>query len=176
MLSNEFILGLIAGEGSFHVVLESPSRQRPKFTMNIHEDEILDEICEHLDLGGISRSDDIRAEWQIQSKAEIVELRDWVEDNMCQGFKQSDKYRQFKLWSEAVDIVPNDREPIGQDKRKRLVEIAYEIPKSDTRRKSKESWLEDVSDKQIFFCEGENSDGSECENRVSSPDKTCRWH
>lgn len=176
MLSDDFMLGMIAGEGSFHIVLEAPSRQRPKFTMNMHEREILEIMQEQLEWGTISKPDDTRTEWQVQGKEDLREMKEWVENNMSEGFKSTDKYRQFLLWSEAVEIRPDGREPIPVEDRKRLVELAFEIPKSDNRNKSKEEWLELVESAKVYYCDGTTNGGTECKNSVEADGATCRWH
>jgi len=176
MLSDEFILGMMAGEGSFHIVLESPTRQRPKFKMTMYEGDVLREMCLQLGLGSVSHDWGERYSWHIQSKTDIRELRDWIAENMCDGFKSTDKFRQFKLWSESVDIIPSGRRPISQEDRERLVELSYEIPKSDTKDKDKEEWLQAVRSVSVYYCGAETQSGGECGNRVPTESAKCRHH
>lgn len=181
MLSKDFILGMIAGEGSFHVLMEKPSggtidRQRPIFTMTMYEDGILQQMCSQLGLGIVTDDKGSRFTWRINNKKEVNEMRNWVLDNISNDFKATDKYRQFKLWSEAVDIVPDDRSPLSKPKRKRLVEISYEIPKSDTKNLSKEEWFKIIENTDIHYCGEPTKSGGECSNRVPSKDGKCRHH
>jgi len=176
MLSEDFILGMIAGEGSFHIVLEGPTRLRPKFKMTMHEDDILRDMCLNLNLGSVSHDWGDRYSWHVQSKSDVRELRDWVSEKMCDGFKSTDKYRQFKLWSEAVDIFPSGRVPLSKDERVRLVELSYDIPKSDTKEKDKDEWIQAVKSVTINYCGANTKSGEDCENRVPSENDKCRHH
>jgi len=176
MLSDKFILGIMAGEGSFHIVLESPTRQRPKFKMTMYEGDILRQMCLQLGLGSVSHDWGDRYSWHIQSKQDVRDLRNWISNNMCEGFKSTDKFRQFELWSEAVDIIPDDRRPISKNDREQLVELSYEIPKSDTKGKDKSEWLQAVRSVDIYYCGAEKRNGGECGNRVPTENFKCRHH
>ena len=181
MLSHDFILGMIAGEGSFHVLMEQPSggtidRQRPVFTMTMHEDDILRQMALQLGLGVVTDDAGERFTWRINNKQQVNQMRNWVLENISEDFKATDKFRQFKLWSEAVDIIPDDRTPLSKLQRKRLVEISYEIPKSDTKNLSKDEWFEIIENTDIHYCGAETQSGEECGNRVPTESAKCRHH
>lgn len=140
---DRFVLGFIAGEGSFHVTLELTGSgyvvPKPTFSLRVYEDNILDKIRNHTSVGKVRDRKNGKA-WRAQSISDCKELSDWVDKRAGDMFKSTDKWRQFKLWKEAVEIKLSDGRSSLEEK-KRLIEISYEIPKSDTKSKTMDEWF-----------------------------------
>lgn len=140
---NKFILGFIAGEGSFHVTLATSGSgyvvPKPTFSIRVYENEIIDAIHQEVSIGNVRKRADGKV-WRVQSISECEDIVQRIEESAGPLFKKTDKWRQFKLWSEAVEIKQKDGRTSKEDK-KRLVEISYSIPKSNTKTKDMNEWF-----------------------------------
>ena len=179
MEAEQFILGFIAGEGSFAIsVWERDSGKihaRPFFKLGVDEQKIVREIYQEAgEIGGLTERQSGYLSWQVQSMDDVCNLRDWVNEHRGQWFNNCHKSEQFELWSEAVDIHKQDT--ITDNDRKRLVDLSYQIPRSNTKKIDREEWHQRIDDWEQHYCIATRDDGESCEMPVPEPDMLCHHH
>lgn len=177
-MDNQFILGFIAGEGCFHIALNRKKSGRvrafPAFDLHVYEKQIIKDIYHHFEnIGTIRNRNDRGMVWQVQSYNEAKILHDWVSENRKKCFNVTDKARQFDIWSEAVSIYSTD---MSDKDLKRMVDLSFDIAKSNTRNISKETWYERIENFTQNRCGVKNRNENPCKNKVSDKDDTCWAH
>lgn len=148
----KFILGFIAGEGSFHTRLRQNEHSNYgvetslEFTLllNDRDSELLEEIHDYIGLGRI-RYDDSRSTvcWKVSSKEDCKDLARFIEENAGDGFVSSEKYQSFKKWRHLlnnVDIMCRSKR--GKEK---FIKEAKEI-NSGNNGLSADEWVERLTD------------------------------
>jgi hypothetical protein len=177
---DEFILGFIAGEGSFHVsLLERKSGlpgYRPVFKVGVNEEEIIYRIHNHLKLGNVYNEEDMYV-WQMQSVDDLITLCYWIEENKSKTFECTKKHEQYKKWKKAVEIKEsNKNKKMSVENQKKMIDISYSIPDSNTKKVSKEDWYKKAENNKLYYCNEQNYYGEKCMITVESEEDTCRHH
>ena len=179
MESDQFLLGFIAGEGSFFVGLyqrgSGSVEARPKFALSVDERLIVEQSKDKLNgIGQIIEERDGMITWQVQSIGDVQKMREWAEQNYSEWFDHTHKSYQFELWCEAVDIRTS--EGMTNDDKKRLVDISYDIPRSNTKQLSREEWYQRIDNWEQYYCEATTEDSGKCQRPVPNTDDVCHIH
>jgi hypothetical protein len=149
-MNENFILGIIAGEGSFYVALylkeSGVVRPAPSFSVKMNDTHLLKQMRAGLGVGGIVTRGGQGTTWQVQADSECRTVREFIEDNCGELFQLTNKYEQYLLWSEALDIVEGQTNTrLSAEDKKRLVDISFGIAESDNGRTvTKKSWYRRV--------------------------------
>lgn len=110
----EFILGLIAGEGSFMVNIHKSDRYstgldiRTAVTITLGKDDysILAMIHHILGVGGLNKCGDSAVSWKLQSYKDSRMLADWIDGHLDESlFQYTRKYRSYKTWKKCLSII-----------------------------------------------------------------------
>lgn len=153
-MSKYFILGLIAGEGSFQLNLTINNTRSygfapvPKFSLLVHEKDILDKIVNEVGLGKVkSRSHDDGYVWEIINQNEVIEFSDWIKKSSTEFWESTNKYKQFEKWNVAVDMICRREtnyhgEMYNDSEMKKIVDISYDIGMPDKRKMSKDDYYD----------------------------------
>ena len=117
MLDNNYVLGLVDGEGSFNVRVNDRKRRAKvelKFSLKLrHQDkQVLDELQSFFECGKVYIQRDKRANhplcyrFEVQNKKEIIEkIIPFVEKN-CP--KLPSRKRDFELFKQIAEVSQND--------------------------------------------------------------------
>jgi len=140
-----FVLGFIAGEGSFHIKLSEQKGYlyaRPGFTLSAAEvdADLVREIKELVGLGSIyERDHEIR--WRFTSREECQKFAEQIL-SAAEGtlFLESAKYEQFQRW---LDFAANCEQPETIEEAREVVKWAKSVPSTHKPRgQSVEEWME----------------------------------
>lgn len=176
-MDDQFVLGFIAGEGCFYIPLNHKNSGRvrafPAFALHVHEKQIIKDIWNYFENIGTIRQRDDGMVWQVQAYDEVKTVHDWVNNNRKECFNITDKARQFGLWREAVSIYSTD---MSDKDLKRMVDLSFDIAKSNTRNVSKETWYERIESFTQHRCGVTLDDGSSCQYKVTDKNDTCWLH
>lgn len=181
MSDYDFLLGLIAGEGSFMLTVSPVERRRwnvaikPQFTIHMYELDVLEkskELCN--DIGTIDSHSDGYS-WKVRSVEDCRIITDIVDNNSTDMFESTNKYEQFTKWKKGLHIIESEKH-LTKEGTIELVDISFDIGKSSHRKLSKEDILSEIEKAGDYYCGGENNDGSTCQRHVSKPDNTCQHH
>jgi hypothetical protein len=140
-----FILGFIAGEGSFTVNLEEQSGKLyayPRFKVAVHERDraLLDAMAECVGLGAVYGHGEDSAEWRIDNQEESQRFAQQVlaaADGSL--FTESDKYEQFVRWLDFASEY--DQHPTTPEESREVIREAKEITHADHGH-TVEEWVE----------------------------------
>jgi len=183
-MTPEFILGFIAGEGSFTTTCAVndeakfgvyPSMQ---FKMNVKEKTILEEIQEFVGIGRVTKEADKDSQWawRITKTSELHELANWIEQHTDCGFEDSKKYKSFTIWHELL----NERKELLNSKGgiRRFIRQSREINDDSARTTGRSvEELEAIVDSSTnYICGAESEYSNCCENPVDSENETCYRH
>lgn len=183
-MTPNFILGFIAGEGSFTTTCAVsddskfgvyPSMQ---FKLNVKEKVVLNEIVEFVGIGRVVEESDRNEQWawRITKYSELKDFSDWINQHLGGGFEESKKYQSFKIWSELLEL----REDMlsSKDGVKRFIDMSREINDDSARTsyRSIEKLKKIVDSSTNYICGAESSYTNCCENPVDGPDKNCYRH
>lgn len=148
----KFILGFIAGEGSFHARLRENEYSNfgvetsLEFTLLLNErdSELLEDIHTYIGLGRI-RYDESRGTvcWKISSKEDCKDFARFIEENAGDGFIASEKYESFKKWRHLlhnIDILKRSR--MGKEE---FIKKSKEINSGDNGLSTTE-WIDRLTD------------------------------
>lgn len=184
-MSEKFVLGFIAGEGSFQLRVfkrdtgeQVRARFTPAFSLGVYEEEIVQMIRDEIGVGKISTVDE-RTTIRVQSFDDCLVVKEYVENNAGNWFKSTHKWEQFKLWRDGIELLSDwERDnPISKEAQKKVVDLSYEIPRSDTKNLDKQDWYDIIDEYERFVCGAEKSRGSEpCQTPVKGEDELCVWH
>lgn len=179
MMNSQFILGFIAGEGSFSY--KSVERGRfnfyiqPEFTLKVKEREILELILDEIGIGYNYTDDNEMTTWRTSSRDEKLQLIEFIDTHADEMFKSTQKYQSYVKWKELVERKPElikSKEGV-----KEMAELAYSINPYGTRSNARtlEEVYEIVDSSQQHFCEEPAKNGP-CSNPVNSSDEKCYRH
>jgi hypothetical protein len=140
-LNNEFVRGIIDGDGSFNVSFAS-SRRRVQanftVTMELSSISVLYELVDYFKGGAVYSLPTVAARYQIQNFQEILSLI-YPLYNIT-GFNTT-KQDHFLKTIQVCEIVVNEGYK-SNDNLKKIVDLAYEMNNSGKRRKlTKEEYL-----------------------------------
>lgn len=114
--------------------------------------------------------------WRITAGSELKEFADWVEQESNCGFKESKKYKSFKLWKALL----HKREELlsSKDGIKEFIRKSREINEDSARTASRstEELISIVESSTNYICGVESEYSDCCENPVSTADATCYRH
>lgn len=154
---SDFVLGFIAGEGSFSVSFQEQTTYEvnvyPNFRfymgVNDWDEEVMEHIYEEIGVGDlIYRSGNGKREDQVVIEVrridEVEEFIGWIDENASKTFKMTDKYESYISWRDAFRIREDAmRDP---DKMLELIDTAKEINGS-TKGYSAEHWKQKINQK-----------------------------
>lgn len=146
-MEEAFVLGMIAGEGSFsvHCVPYDTYRYgimvQPQFGLVMYEKEVVEAMHDDLGIGIISTVNGTngrtRHDWRIKKNAEMDRFIDWLDENMTEDFKKTDKYDSYLRWRSIVE----DKQSLlkSKDGVKELIERARSVNGGTAKRDPKYS-------------------------------------
>jgi len=178
---SQFIIGFIAGEGSFSAKVYPRDSQRfgvqvvPEFSLKVKEKEVIHNIVEYTEIGYVRDTPDGYAAWRISSNEELQQLISFIEGNRRGGFECCEKYNAYNRWKKVVE---GRRElMMTEEGMKELVERAREINQMGARppARSKEELFNIIESNGSYEC-GHPLDDGNCERTVSNPDSKCYLH
>ena len=129
----QFVLGFIAGEGSFNVSVYRQDDMKfgvtgnEMFSLGVHEDdsEALEVVKETLGVGEIYSDTQGKKQFMVSKRSELLELVDWMDENVSDEFKRTEKYQSYLRWKE---LVVNRKDYISsEDKMVEYVKKAREV-------------------------------------------------
>jgi len=174
----QFLLGFIAGEGCFGISLYQRDSgkvlARPYFQLGVMETPVIEKAHNTIGVGSVSDRKNGFTEWRAQSEEDVIAMREWVEENRGDFFNASHKADQFDMWSKAVDI--QQQSVVTDNDLKRLVDIAYDIPRSNTKSLSRSEWYQLIDDFEQYFCDATTEGGDNCQKPVPESDMQCHLH
>ena len=143
-MDESFILGLIAGEGSFSSALLNQNDTvyiYPIFQMGMSDvdQEIIERMSDELDIGTVNNSGG-NAGWFVRGQDDVDDLIEFIEDADCELFELTEKYGQYERW---MKLVEKKRASDGsRDERAELIRIARSITDSSAGDgNSAEEWI-----------------------------------
>jgi len=145
-----FVLGFIAGEGSFHVRLVVKQNEKvrpyPAFGLKVDEITILEKIRTEVGAGYITTNKDGHSTWQLQSEEDVLCLNDYVKRHKGDWFESTHKHEQFKKWSEVVELTKGKSNAnMEKSDKKKIVEMSFSIANSDNGRAvTKKEWRQRI--------------------------------
>lgn len=119
-MNSDFILGLIAGEGSFCISIRKTGNNKSgygiklKFGLNMRtlDESLVKGVKNELGNIGFITYKDGRTEnrgntiqYRVSSKSECSKFVDYIERNMSQEFKSSEKYSSYLKFKEALNYI-----------------------------------------------------------------------
>lgn len=182
-----FALGFIAGEGTFAMTMNKADGNyypRLRFGLRVHkkDEQVLRECKEAFDnLGNISKVEGrTTIDWTVTAKSELENLRNKIESECPEIWLKSDKYRNFSVWSEMLDIHLDGK--TGPEDTIEMIKLAKNGLNTDNGI-TEEEWDRYIEDfrnrmnKEKFICGSEksSSDGI-CQREVTEEDETCWDH
>jgi hypothetical protein len=178
-----FVLGLIAGEGSFSSNINvSDGRRfgvdvRPTFSLVMSDESAVKSCVEITNIGYISQRSNGMWEWRVRKNEEVKNFQNWVIQNSSKYFRSTDKYDTFLRWKTLVDVRPSMKD--SKKGMKNLVYLARRINKDkNTRGNSytRDELFEIIEENGKFVCGFEKDSGEECQFLVNQPDELCYAH
>jgi hypothetical protein len=148
-MNPSFVLGVIAGEGTFNVALHHQEerakhnvRPDPQFAvkMDVRDKNLVKECHESVGLGQYNEYEDM-VYWSISSKEDCKKMVEYVEENANCGFKNTEKWESFKVWRDVVDIVGEPYKRLSEDEVRTCVTKAKEMNTTYTAERTEEEWL-----------------------------------
>lgn len=174
-MNSQFVLGLIAGEGSFSAY-SGPCEKRRfgvqveiDFSVKMKEESILKSAQEFVGLGYISHTGEYTT-WTVASQQDVEDFISWIERQDLSAFKQTLKYDSYERWKKVVD----KRKGFMKSKEgvKKLIEMSRSINDFERDLKYEKSELfEIIEENDVHRC-GHNG----CRQIVSSVEETCYAH
>lgn len=131
-LHRGFLLGLIAGEGSFYVTMANDQRRkydvcpgiRFSVTMGFYEQEMLEALQEATGLGSVTTHGK-GFQWTISSRKDCHELNGmidgWLDETDTALFRRSHKYTAYQKWKEILEDFFQPGKTLGKND---LIEVA----------------------------------------------------
>lgn len=150
MTLESFALGFIAGEGSFYIAVKHRSNENvtftPSFALKVSEKEIVGKIAEDIGIGlTYSRPDEPDSlTWKINSVDECLELAELIRENSNEYWESTHKAEQFEIWREA--LLMKDEGVETAEEKKRMVDLSFDIAKTNTRKISKDEWYDRIEE------------------------------
>lgn len=144
----EFLLGMIAGEGSFMLTFSEDERRRfgvcygVRFTISMGQfsQELLETLRDIVDLGRVQKAPKGHV-WRVSSRQECHTLRNRIDSHLeCHDsvFPRSQKFESYEKWRQALELLQPGRRLTKAE----IIKLAYlkdEInPIPDTGRSAEE--------------------------------------
>lgn len=145
-----FLVGLVVGEGSFHITIGKAPNNKKKwyvgsnFGIKLHKSdgEILEYLHNSIELGNI-RYNGKYVEWRISDLSECVKFSNTF-DKMIRGtaFIHTEKYNSYVKWKECLLMILENK---GETK-EGLIEIAEKRDEinRDSRGRTKDEVIDEV--------------------------------
>lgn len=176
--AREFILGFIAGEGSFQIDLQIDRdrvrynvRAIPRLSILVHEEKVLDEIQKYI--GGSRTTYGKQARLDIRSAEDCDNFIQLVDSSDCSLFFDTKKFEQYQHWKKAVELKSGK---YGKKDVKEMVRLSFDAGMPEKRKRSEEDYLNIIDESGDYKCGGKNKDGSTCKRHVARPNNTCQHH
>ena len=135
MVDIDFAIGFIAGEGHFGVTKNYQWKPYvcPRFSIQVHErdTELLKEIQNEVfeGVGRFSeRGDRPHVQWEVKTKEDVVYLRDKIEAYAPDIWSKSDKFENFNIWKQIVEIHAGEQTTTTEE-RIEIAELAKNLNK-----------------------------------------------
>jgi len=149
MISTDFACGFIAGEGSFTLTTRSRRNSHtitPQLSVIVHkkDEDTLKSLKEYFDCGKIydsGRKNEETKMWRVSNKDGLQNVLEIL--NGCNSWKVTEKYEQYKVWRESVNLYLVDYHT-SVENRIRMAEIDRDELNVGLG-KSEESWNEFIS-------------------------------
>lgn len=131
----DFLAGFIAGEAHLGVTKNYQWKPyvHPRFSIDLHErdSDVLYKIAELIQAEDRieHRKDRPHVSLRVKKSGQIERLRDMLDRCDSDLWKSSDKYENFQIWSEIVDIHCSTDSTTTDEERKRIAELAKELNK-----------------------------------------------
>jgi hypothetical protein len=159
-MDDQFLLGLIAGEGCFTINLTqkntSPGiRVNCKFQLTMGEADsgLVEAIHEYIGVGGVYGEQDIHENWQdnvsihVSSKDDAKKIRTLIEESATEVFKQSKKWSQFQIWCDVMDLSEGE---ISPEEAKEIISLKHKIAQVNGAKRhnglGEDAWMDRVMD------------------------------
>ena len=143
-LDPQYIVGLVDGEGSFHINIRKWPKNRngysvaAEFSMDIvHDDlEILERLKITLNCGSIIPKRQRNPRWRPQAKFHVTNLQD-INRIIIPFFKEHPpqiptKRKDFEIWCKIVEML-NSKEHLTQDGLRRVFELRSQFSRHSQR-------------------------------------------
>jgi len=146
-MEEAFVLGMIASEGSFSVHSVKSSNYRydvqilPQFGLVMYEGEVVRALRDEVGIGTVTEVDGTngrtRYDWRIKKNSSMEKFIDWMDENITEDFKVTDKYDSYTRWK---PIVLNKREKLKtKDGVKELIRESRKVNGDTSKRDPKYS-------------------------------------
>lgn len=185
-----FILGLIAGEGSFSSSVNIDNSRRLnvqaqlQFSVSMEDGDVLESIANDTGIGSVYHRSDGQSSWKAENYKDRRKIIEFVEEHSTDYFEQTRKYEQFTKWRRANEMYGKG---VGEDinsksDMKEFVRTARLVNKGVGKKPTKNSierLLTAIDSGRIerYECGSTNTTtGEPCTQSVSSPDETCVYH
>jgi hypothetical protein len=129
----DFAIGFMAGEGYLGVSRNYQWKPyiQPRFSIQLHErdKDTLEELQKSF--GGIGKVKERNTRdhvmWKVHTKEGVKKINNEMKNCNLEIWKKTDKYKNFKIWSEIVDI--HCGETTTTSERIKMAELAKELNK-----------------------------------------------
>lgn len=150
-----FILGLIAGEGSFCTDMHKQKTYKYnvhtglRFYIALHEKdkEVIDCLQKYFGIGDVGYKNNSGSgayKWEIKRNDEVKQFAEWVEENSTNWFKKTRKYDSFVKWKSLIE----DRKELMETEEGLIEYIKRAKAINETNRgKSVEEWINVVKNR-----------------------------
>jgi len=175
-----FLLGFIAGEGSFMIEVGAIERRRwninisPRFSLLVHEDKILQNLMSQTNLGNVNKQKK-RSMWNIQSIDECLELCEIIDESSCELFEDTNKYEQYKDWKKCLKLIDKGKHKKREGAHK-LVDLSFDLGKESKRKHSRKYYHNKIEEAGDYICGGETKSGRKCQRHVAKKENKCQHH
>jgi len=180
-MESSFVLGFIAGEGTFSTESEINDKYRfnllisPKFQVKVKEVDVLREMCDSVGIGQVNQYGDYGV-WRVSNNDEFDDLIEWIDNNADSGFRSTHKWASYKKWRKFV----NERHRLmkTKDGMEELIDLTRNINdvSARTNARTSEELKQVVRDAEVYVCGEKTNSGDPCEQAVSGPDVSCYRH
>lgn len=120
-MNSDFLLGLVAGEGSFSIPITKNNNKNSGFDvrtmfalkMRSLDENMVEEVKSELGVGYITSRDSNKAnegktiQYRVSSQEECRQVIHYLDQNMNEDFKMSDKYQSYLQFKKAVKYLEN---------------------------------------------------------------------
>lgn len=140
---SNFVLGFIAGEGSFQLTARQNPRDeektavRPKFSVLLTDNDstVLKSIQKELGgVGQVTETGDGHVQLQVSAKKELVEVKDYIHQNESELWNDSCKSSEFDRWKRVVEIYSGGR--TTPEQKLKMLQIATEMNSGGRKRET----------------------------------------
>lgn len=147
-MDDSFILGLIAGEGSFSSALFSQNDTvyvYPIFQLKLSDVdcEIVEGLEERFGVGTVNYDNSGNVGWHVRGADDVDALITFIEESDCKMFEMTAKYKQYLRW---LELVEKKRQSDGTDAEKaEMIRTARSVTDSNLGSgRSAEEWIAEL--------------------------------